>query len=282
MPSMKHIKRRIVSVRNTQQITKAMNLVAASKLQKIRARIMAARSLYSDAARMINGAKAIDGIEASKFSGAERHGIKNSAFIVITSDRGLCGGYNANICKAAMAAMDGKNEKIIALGARGASYFARRGKNIEGSLAGVIETMFFEDAGHIGYSLVSSYLSGEVDEVYLAYTHFESMLSHVPKVERILPIDSGSGEEPDEDMQYEPNASAFLDDAVPEYINMFIYGAMVESVACEQAARMTSMDAASKNADDIIDGLTLAYNRQRQGIITQEINEIVSGANALQ
>ena len=281
MPSMKHIKRRIMSVRNTQQITKAMNLVSASKLQKIRARITAARSLYSDAARMIDGAKSREGTQASRFSGAERQGIKNSAFIVITSDRGLCGGYNANVCKAALSAMEGKSEMIIALGARGASYLTQRGKNIVGSHAGVIETMFFEDAEDIGYSLVSSYLAGEVDEVFVVYTHFESMLSHVPKVERVLPIEAGSGEF-DEEMQYEPNIAAFLDDAVPEYINMFIYGVMVESVACEQAARMTSMDAASKNADDIIDDLTLAYNRQRQGIITQEINEIVSGANALQ
>ena len=280
---MKHIKRRIVSVRNTQQITKAMNLVAASKLQKIRARINAARQLCNDAGSMIDGAKSRESAKACKFAASSDRKTRSSAFVVMTGDRGLCGAYNTNVCKEAIAAMEGKSEKIIVLGARGNSYLTRRGKNVLGSHTGVLETAFFDDAEDIGYSLISSYLSGEVDEAYVVYTHFESMLSHVPKVVKILPIEVSeeNTKDPDDEMHHDPDAAAFLDDAFPLYVDMLIYSAMVESLACEQAARMTSMDAASKNADDIIDDLTLVFNRTRQSIITQEINEIVGGANAL-
>jgi F-type H+-transporting ATPase subunit gamma len=121
-----------------------------------------------------------------------------------------------------------------------------------------------------------------VQEVYIAYTHFASMMTHVPKVERILPLSGVGSASSGVLMNYEPTISEFLEHAVPMYVNVFIYGAMIESAACEQAARMVSMDAAAKNAEDIIEDLTLVYNRTRQGIITQEINEIVSGANALQ
>ena len=280
MPPLKHIKRRIVSVRSTQQITKAMNLVAASKLQKMRIRAITAREMYETAAHMIDSAAAAPGAESCEFFGNER-AVKTSAFVVITSDRGLCGGYNSNVCKAAMSAMDGKNELVVSIGAKGAAYFRRCNKDIAKKYTGSLDAAPFEVAEVIGNGLISSYLSGEVDEVYVVYTYFESMLSHVPTVRRILPIESDNST-PDTDMKYEPTPAKFLEDAVPEYINMFIYGAMEESSACEQAARMTSMDAASKNAEDIIEGLTLIYNRRRQSVITQELNEIVSGANALQ
>jgi len=258
-----------------------MNLVAASKLQKMRIRAIAARGLYENAARIVDSAAAVDGAESCEFFGDGRI-VKTSAFVVITSDRGLCGGYNSNVCKAAMAAMDDKNEMVVSIGARGAAYFRRYNKIIaDKKFIGSLDTAPFEVAEIIGGNLASAYLAGEVDEVYVVYTYFESMLSHIPTVRRILPIEPDNASS-NAEMQYEGGAAKFLESAVPEYINMFIYGAMEESSACEQAARMTSMDAASKNAEDLIDGLTLVYNRQRQSVITQELNEIVGGANALQ
>ena len=286
MPSMKHIKRRISSVRSTRQITKAMDLVAASKLQKIKARLKASRLMLEQAARIIDEVKTHKGAEGHFFTGRGR-AVTSSAYLVMTSNRGLCGGYNLNIVKKALAHMEegaGKNEKIIALGDRGRSYFKRRGKNILFSDTADAETAFYEDAQALVQKLIELYREGEIDEIYVAYTHFESTLSHQPSVVKILPIDVTPQEEWQDGvvpMRYEPDYSAFLDEAIPHYLNMFIYGAMVEAVACEQAARMMSMDAATKNAEDIIDGLTLMYNRQRQSFITQEINEIVSGANSL-
>ena len=285
---MKHIKRRIASVRSTRQITKAMDLVAASKLQRIKARLNTARIMLEHATRIVEEVKVHEHAAGSIFAGHDRAVVKSSAYLVMTSNRGLCGGYNVNVIKKALAHMDdGKNEKIIALGGRGRSHFKRLGKNILFSDAGAMETTFYEDAALIGQRLVDLYLKGEVDEVYVTYTHFESTILHEPRVVKILPIDVALEEYEEEwqsgvaEMQYEPDRRSFLDAAVPEFINIFIYGAMVNSVACEQAARMMCMDAATKNAEEIIDDLTLSYNRQRQSFITQEINEIVAGANAL-
>jgi F-type H+-transporting ATPase subunit gamma len=224
---------------------------------------------------------------------------KNVAYIIVTSDRGLCGGYNANISKQAYAHINAinkneKDESIIAVGVKGWDYFRRRGKNIVTRFKAVTESGEFSDAEQVGNYILDLYTSKDEDkavqEVYIAYTHFETMLTHVPRVERILPLShdllaADSGGDPNktgDPMNYEPSVDTFLQEAIPTYVKVFIYGAMMESAACEQAARMMSMDAAAKNAEDIIDDLTLAYNRKRQGIITQEINEIVSGANALQ
>ena len=286
MPSMKHIKRRISSVRSTKQITKAMDLVAASKLQKIKQRLGASRLMLEQAARMIDEVKTHKGAQGNVFAGQGRT-VKSSAYLVLTSNRGLCGGYNSNIVKAALAHMEeggGKNEKVIAFGARGLSYLRRRGKNILHSDTSIAEAAHYEDAQAVGRKLIGLYLAGEIDEVYVAYTHFESTLAHQPRVMKILPIELSPQDEWESTvvpMRYEPELASFLAAAVPEYISMLIYGAMVESNACEQAARMMSMNAATQNAEDIIDDLTLMYNRQRQSFITQEINEIVSGASSL-
>ncbi|MCL2069260.1 MAG: ATP synthase F1 subunit gamma [Oscillospiraceae bacterium] len=281
MPSMKIIKRRIGSVRSIRQITKAMDLVATSKLGKAKARLASTRPLFGEATRIIETVKNCEGVSENAFAlGRE---VQSSAYIVITSDRGLCGGYNTLISREALSSMSGKNEKVITIGTKGRDYLRRRGKNIVQKYNGVTESSLYAEAEQIAGTIVSAYLSGEFDEVYVAYTHFESTLTHQPRVARILPIEistenpgTGNG------MEYEPDPNTFLEHAVPMYLSMFIYGAMAESVACEMAARMTSMDAATGNADDIIEKLTLQYNRTRQGVITQEINEIVGGASALQ
>ena len=302
MSTMKAIKRRIGSVKNTQQIMKAMNLVAASKLQKARQRMDTTRPMFDKFKKIIDEVK-VSGEEIdTPFT--EKREVKNIAYIVITSDRGLCGAYNTSVAKEAFSFIEenaDKGEKIIAVGSKGHDYLRRRGKNIVYRHLGNSENMTFEDATVIGDKAVRMFLRGDVDEVYIVYTHFLSMLSSVPKIEKVLPIDTeppmeSEGAAPQEKpeaagqsdkgkinvfMEFDPGVNEFLKDAAPLYLKMSLYGAMIESVVCEHVSRMTSMEAASRNAEEIHEDLKLEYNRKRQGLITQEIIEIVSGASAL-
>jgi len=279
---MKIIKRRISSVKSTRQIMKAMNLVAASKLQKAKVHLGSVRALFDEMTRVIETVKHAEDIADNIFVRARE--VKNTAYVVITSDKGLCGGYNSNISKEALAAMKNvQNEKIISVGAKGGFYFQRKQKNILHRITGVSDANFYNNAQNIAGLLIEMYRSGEIDEAYVAYTRFNSMISHSPRVEKLLPLQGGAGgEKSGALMQYEPDVNTFLEHAVPIYLSIFLYDAIVESAVCEQAARMMSMDAAAGNATEIIEKLTLVYNRKRQDIITQEINEIVGGANALQ
>jgi len=290
MASIKNIKRRIASVSNTQKIMKAMDLVAASKLQKAKSRLNDIRPLFDNLRQMMDGIKtSIATIElgfdeeAPPFT--DEREVKNIAYIVLTSDRGLCGGFNVNVSKEALSLIEsyvGKDEKIIAVGSKGSEYFRRRQKNVVKKYPSASETTVFDDAEAIGNLVSDMYITGEVDEVYMVYTHFETVMSHTPCVEKLLPIRADADTDSAADtMMYEPDVRTFISLAVPMYLNSSIYAAMVESTVCENASRMTSMDAAARNATEIIDDLTLEFNRKRQGIITQEITEIVSGANAL-
>ena len=302
MSTMKAIKRRIGSVKNTQQIMKAMNLVAASKLQKARQRMDTTRPMFDKFKRIIDGVKISGEDIENPFT--EKREVKNAAYIVITSDRGLCGAYNTSVAKEAFSFIEGNvgvGEKIIAVGSKGYDYLRRRGKDIVYRHLGSSENMTFEDATVIGDKAVRMFLRGDVDEVYIVYTHFLSMLSSMPKIEKVLPIDTKPSDEAgqvssqekseptarsDEEkayarMEYDPGVNDFLKDAAPLYLKMVLYGAMIESVVCEHVSRMTSMEAASRNAEEIHEDLKLEYNRKRQGLITQEIIEIVGGASAL-
>jgi len=178
----------------------------------------------------------------------------------------------------------GKKEVIITVGNKGLEYLRRRGKDVLYKFEGPTENTTYEDAELYGGMLYSMFMLGNIDEAYVVYTGFKTVLSHEPKAVRIIPIgsddrDSGGSKRL---MIYDPDIKGFLDYAVPLYLNTFVYGAMVESSVCENAARMTSMDSAANNAAEIVEDLTLVYNRTRQSIITQEITEIVSGANAIQ
>jgi len=289
MPSMKIIKRRIASIKGTKQIMKAMNLVAAAKLQKSKQRYDAAKPMFGEIQGLMDAVRDCDGAEKSVYFG-ERE-VKRAAYLIITGDRGLCGGYNVNLAKEALNVIkenggdDRKDDVIITAGARGLAYLMRRGKRAQYKYSAPTETGSFSDAREIGSLLCKMYVNGEIDEAYVVYTKFKSILAHIPTAERILPI----GREPNESgslaykklMIFDPDIEGFLKDAVPMYINTYINGAMIEATVCEWASRMTSMDSATNNAADILDKLTLVYNRTRQGIITQEITEIVSGANAL-
>ena len=305
MSTMKAIKRRIGSVKNTQQIMKAMNLVAASKLQKARGRMDTTRPMFDKFKKIIEGVKVCGEDIDNVFT--KKREVKNIAYIVITSDRGLCGAYNTSVAKEAYSFMGqnaDKGEHILAVGSKGYDYFRRRGKNIVYRHQGSSENMTFEDAADIGNKAVRMFKRGDVDEVYVVYTHFLSMLSSVPQIDKILPIDtqpSDKSEKPElsnaagkaepaqlgeeeklyTKMEYDPNINEFIKEAVPLYLKMYLYGAMIESVVCEHVSRMTSMEAASRNAEEIHEDLKLEYNRKRQGLITQEIIEIVSGASAL-
>jgi len=285
MASMKAIKKRISSVNNTKKIMKAMNLVAASKLQKAKSRLDHIRPMFDNLQHIMDNIKA--GVsEDDEIAFAEDREVKSIAYIVMTGDRGLCGGYNTNVSKEAYAFVEAnkdKNEKIIAVGSKGWEYFRRRNKNIVYRCIAASEATAFADAEVLGDRVARMYTSGEVDEVYLVYTHFESVLVHIPYIVRLLPFkaksqDAGAGAV---SMSYDPDAGTFFEHAVPMYLNISIFGAMMESTVCEQAARMTSMDSATRNATEIIDDLTLEFNRKRQAMITQEISEIVTGANAL-
>jgi len=307
MPSMKAIKRRRLTVKNISQITKAMALVATSKVQKARATLAAVgdpvRATFDIAYN------AISHPDALKLPLIEpRDKIKNTAYIVITANRGLCGGYNSNVCKELIrhARENDKNPIIIPVGTKGRDYLRRRGYNaIDYSPAA--ETASFSDACKLSDLLVSMYAEGKIDEVYVVYTKFITILNLEPIVRKVLPVEPAylsrvvgdiKNEEEWEDLgffprpalrqstnteiEYEPGLTEVLAGVVPWYLNMFMYAAMASSLLCEQAARMTSMDSSTNNASEIIDKLTLQFNRQRQSIITQEITEIVSGANALQ
>lgn len=287
MASMLDIKRRIKSVKSTQQITKAMNLVAAAKLQRSKNRLLSTRPFYEETQRVISNI--INSLEDITHPFIKKRDVKSTAIIVITGDRGLCGGYNTNIIKEADNAISRReNASIIAVGNKSTDYYIKKDANIIKYYNGISEKPMYEDAVSIGSIVLDLYLKGEVDEVLLAYTEFKSTISYIPRVEKILPLDIGefkTGEVKNEAikdlMMYEPNQEVVLSWVIPKYINTLIYGALAESAACEQGARMTSMDSATKNANESIDGMTIVYNRARQGAITQEITEIVGGANAL-
>jgi len=287
MSSMKAIKKRITSVNNTKKIMKAMNLVAASKLQKSKARLDSIRPMYGDIKKVMDNIRtsAVDDIVVPF---AEEREVKNILYIILTSDRGLCGSYNATVSKEALAYVEAhkdKNAKIIAVGSKGWDYFRRRGKEIVHRCEAASEASSFTDAELLGSKVAELYTSGDVDEVYIVYTHFESVLSHIPYIEKLLPLKMAGNEASDtmsSSMSYDPDIITFITHAVPMYLNITIFGAMMEAAVCEQASRMTSMDSATRNATEILDDLTLEYNRKRQGMITQEITEIVSGANAQQ
>jgi len=265
---------------------KAMNLVATSKLQKARNRLERVRPLSANLNDIMDSVKAcVDDFEDIPFCQVRE--VKNIAYIILTSDRGLCGSYNANVAKDALVLIEqnsDKQEKIIAVGKKGWEYFSRRGKNIDSRAPAATEMVSFTEAEALSQRVAEMFLSGEVDEVYLISTRFQTVLSHVPNIAKLLPFNpehSGSGGGSTPFMSFDPEPASFIQHAIPMYLNISIFTAMLESAVCEHASRMTSMDSATRNATEIIDKLTLEFNRVRQSRITQELIEIVTGANAV-
>ena len=283
MPSMRDIKRRKNSVASTQQITKAMKLVSTVKLQKARAKAESTNPYTDQMYKTINSmlAKSSNIIHPYLTPGEST----KKAVIVITSNRGLAGGYNSNVVKLITESdFDKENLSVYALGSKGYDALTRRGYHIVDNLSDIMDGPSYTDAMNICKKVLETFSSGEVGEIYLAYTHFKNTVTHVPTLIKLLPIDASEAEEVDESnalMNFEPNTEEALELIIPKYITSMVYGALVESVASENGARMQAMDSATSNADELISTLTLQYNRARQGAITQELTEIVAGANAI-
>ena len=285
MASIRNIKRRIKSVHSTSQITKAMKLVATAKMQKARKDVEETRPFFLTMQRTISSI--VNGSKGITHPYIKEREVKNTLYIVMASDRGLAGGYNANVCKLALQHMKEKqNVKVIVIGKKSRDFFNRRKYSIHDAYIGISENPKYAHAARVGESILDLYMKEEIDEVYLVYTAFKSTIQQVPTIKKLLPVDVSEFEEVKETkkrtlMEYEPSPEGVLEYVIPKYINSGIYGAMVESAASEQGARMTAMDSATENAMDIIDRLTVEYNRARQASITQEITEIVGGSEAL-
>lgn len=286
MASMRDIKNRIKSINSTKQITKAMQLVSAAKVRKAREKVETTRPFFQ---KMIETMSSIvqysQGVSHRYFE--KREG-KKAAYIVITGNRGLCGGYNSNLLKYAKSKIDeNDNVLIIPVGMKAKDFFQRTTAKTELQFAHIDENPSYDEAKAIGKYILEQFERLEIDEVYVVYTQFKSMVSQVPTALPILPLDpetlkSTNEEDTSEVLEFEPSPEAVLDYVIPKYIISMIYGALLEASASEQAARMTAMDNATENAEEMIDTLTLNYNRARQAIITQEIAEIVGGAAAQQ
>lgn len=289
MASMREIKRRKNSIQNTQQITKAMKLVATAKLQKAKIKAIETRPYFHKMHDTISSILGQSGNISHKYLG-ERKGNRNT-YIVISSNRGLAGGYNNNVCKLVMNHHDPKEEAdIIAVGRKARDILRRNGYNIIESYNEIVEAPEYSDASQIGKDVLKKFLDGEIDHVYVAYTAFESTISQEAKMIKILPLNAEDfvieKKQEDDDVlvsaiNYEPDSEEVLNTIIPQYLNSIIFGALRESIASEHGARMTAMDSATSNASDMIDKLTLQYNRARQASITQELSEIVGGAEAL-
>lgn len=284
MASMRNIKRRIKSVNSTQQITKAMNLVASSKLTKAKQNFDDTKPFFNAIRRVI--ANVVKGAGNTDNVFLKSRKVKNTGVVILTGDRGLCGGYNTNACKTALGITEGKSASYITVGSKGFEFLKNKGCDFAQNYTGISEKPTYEDARAIGEKITQMYQNGDVDEVYLVYTEYISTIASEPKVMRLLPLDTESLGESEKDNLtltiYEPDDETVLAYVIPKYINTVIYGALVESAVCELTSRMTAMDSATDNATQMLDTLNLHYNRARQGAITQELTEIVSGSNALE
>lgn len=281
MTSIRDIKQRIANVSSTEQIIKAMDMIASTKLHKARAQVEGIRPIYHGLKRTVQELANHEESKTHEFY-KERE-IKNSLYLIITSDRGFAGGYNINIMQSALEHMNqGKNEKILILGSKGYEYLKKRNKNIIRKITNVADSQAYYGSERIATWVTNLYLSGEVDEVFIAYTHFENILSYIPYIKKLLPIVADTKEVLDiHDRKYEPDIHTFIDNTIPLYLHMNLFWAFSESHTSEHASRMVSMDAAGKNAEDMIEELTRLYNRNRQAAVTQELSEIVGSANIL-
>lgn len=275
--SMKDIKRRIKSIESTGQITKAMELVASSKLRHAKERALAAAPFFDELYKTICDISSLNTDFSSIY--VKPREVKSSLFIVIAGDRGLAGGYNSNVMKLAAKAMQGKNAKVVAIGRRAVEHYEKEGILVAG-FSNVAEDIDYLRVGQISRVVLDMYKKGEADEVSIFYTQFISPLSQEPYELKMLPLSDIREENVDKYIEYEPSPQAVFDTIVPQFVGGMLYGAIVESYASEQGARRTAMESANDNAKEIIEKLSLSYNRARQAAITQEISEIVSGAGA--
>ncbi|MBU5355343.1 MULTISPECIES: ATP synthase F1 subunit gamma [Paenibacillus] len=283
---MREIKRQIKSVQSTKQITKAMEMVAAAKLRKAQEKAEAARP-YSEKLKEVVASIATS-TKGIKHPMLESRPVKKTAYLVITSDRGLAGGYNANILRLVNQTLKEKHNSkndyaLFVIGRKGRDYFRRREMDMVSNTTDLSDSPEFADIKSIAHEAVHGYELAEFDEVFICYNRFVNALTQIPTVERLLPMETpevSASEGLTASYEYEPSPEAVLEVLLPRYAETLIYGALLDGKASELGAKMTAMGNATKNASKLINDLSLTYNRARQAAITQEITEIVAGANA--
>ena len=273
--STKEIKTRIRSMESTKQITKAMEMVAASKLRRAQTQVQSSRPYFEILYATIRDILAKNpGVESPYL---KERTVKKSLFVVIAGDRGLAGGYNSNVMKLVTSQMADKDAAVLPIGKKALDYFTSHNVPVVTNSYPVAEAISVGECFTVAKLLSKLYLAGEVDEVILAYTDFQSVLSQTATTIQLLPLQAEAAETKSL-MEYEPDSETVLDTIVPEYLGGIFYGALCESRASEQAARRTAMDSATQNAEEMIADLSLQFNRARQAAITQEITEIVAGS----
>lgn len=284
MASMRDIKRRKGSIQSTQQITKAMKLVSTVKLQRAKQRAEESKSYFDLMYETVTSVLArTTGLNHPYLQGGESG---KKAVIAITSNRGLAGGYNSNIVKLVRdGGFSADDTAIYAIGKKGRDALARQGYQIAIDGSDVMEGPTYADAIAISKAVLQAFKDGEVGEIYLAYTRFKNTVVHEPRILKLLPVEvpnvQGETQEAKAVMNFEPNDEEALNQIIPKYMTSLIYGGLIEAVASENGARMQAMDSATNNAEEMINKLSLQYNRARQGAITQELTEIIAGANAI-
>lgn len=286
MASMRDIKRRKGSIQSTQQITKAMKLVSTVKLQRAKQRAEQSKAYFKCMYETVTSMLAKSGNLNHPYLKAGES--QKKAVIVITSNRGLAGGYNSNVVKLiTKGSLKKEDLKIYAIGKKGRDALKRYGYEIVEEDSAIIEEPSYVDAMALSKRLLDAFARGEIGEIYLAYTGFKNTVVHEPTLLKLLPVEAPEAGEGTQEtgskamMNFEPKDDEALDMIIPKYITSLIYGGLVEAVASENGARMQAMDSATSNAEEMIDHLSLMYNRARQGSITQELTEIIAGANAI-
>lgn len=287
MPGSKEIRTKIKSVENTRKITRAMEMVAAAKMRKAQDRMRAARP-YAEKIRAVAAHLSRANPEYKHSFLEKRDSIKNVGLIIVTSDKGLCGGLNTNVLRLAVTQMknwegEGKGITVCPIGNKGFGFMNRLGAKVKSHLTGLGDTPHVEKLIGAVKVMLDAYVAGEIDAIYLSYNHFINTMKQEPRVEQLLPL---TGErlgtaEGSWDYIYEPEAKPVIDELLIRYIESLVYQAVVENMASEQSARMVAMKAASDNAKSVIGELKLVYNKARQAAITKEISEIVGGAAAV-
>ncbi|HET6372394.1 MAG TPA: ATP synthase F1 subunit gamma [Candidatus Polarisedimenticolia bacterium] len=283
MANVRDIRRRIRSVRNTQQVTKAMKMVAAAKLRRSQERILAARPFATQMLAVLNSLATRANPETHPL--LAMRGAEKLELLVITADKGLCGGFNTNIIKRTSAFIEENAGRVLTMhlvGRKGRDYFRKRGYTITGEYVDLFRNLKYDDAAGIARNIMSRYIEKDLDAIYLVYNEFKSVIQQRVVVERLLPITRLDLDPlaPVQDYIYEPSPQKLFDVMLPRHVEFQVLRALYESAAAEFGARMSAMDAATRNADEMISSLTLHMNRVRQASITKEIIEVVSGAEA--
>ena len=285
MATLRDIKRRITSVKSTQQITKAMKLVAAAKLRRAQEHILEARP-YAFKMQEVLASLALRA-DPQYHPLLQRRETGKKIVVVIAADKGLCGGFNSNIMRRSLEVLRGTPGEVIVtlvvVGRKTRDFYRRRPYTIRSEQVGFFDRLAYDHAAALGRELANAYVAEEADEIHLIYNEFKSVTTQRVIVERLLPIEPlQASEEPGADFIYEPSPQVILEGLLPKYVEVQVYRALMESLAGEYGARMTAMDAASRNASEMIDLLTLQFNKARQERITKEILDISSAAIAME